>query len=241
MTSALLWTLIFVDPLIILSTIVCATISVIASFFEKHGTIQTAMARLWARSLLKIAGVQVKVEGLEKIRPGRPYVFVSNHLSYMDTPVVLANIPVNFRFMAKSGLFQIPFLGTHLERAGHIPVVLDDPRKSIRALTLGAEVIRKLGISVLIFPEGGRSITGILQPFKEGAAYVAIKAGVEIVPLALVGTRNVLAMGEATFHRARVTVCIADPMPTEGLSLRDRHEMTDKAREQIVRMLATGS
>lgn len=234
---ALLWTLIFVDPMIILSTIVCGTISVLASLFERDGAIQTAMARLWARSLLKVAGVRVKVEGIEKIEPGKAYVFVSNHLSYMDTPVVLSNIPVNFRFMAKSGLFQIPFLGTHLARAGHIPVPLEDPRKAVRALTQGAEVIRKMGISVLIFPEGGRSITGILQPFKEGAAYIAIKAGVDIVPLALVGTRNVLAMGEATFHRARVTLRVGDPLPTANLKLHDRGALTEAARQQIVAML----
>ena len=203
---AFVWSMLFVDPLIILSTMVCATISVAASFFEKDGATQTAMARLWARSLLKIAGVRVKIEGLEKIKPGKSYVFVANHLSYMDTPVVLGNIPVQFRFMAKSGLFQIPFLGTHLARAGHIPVPLEDPRAAIKSLTLGAEVIRRLGVSVWIFPEGGRSITGVLQPFKEGAAYVAIKAGVEMVPLALIGTRKVLAMGSATFHRGAVTL-----------------------------------
>jgi 1-acyl-sn-glycerol-3-phosphate acyltransferase len=234
---ALVWTLLFVDPLIILSTIACATISVTASFFEKHGHMQTAMARLWAKSLLKVAGVRVKVEGLEKIKPGKPYVFVSNHLSYMDTPVVLSNIPVNFRFMAKSGLFQIPFLGTHLARAGHIPVPLEDPRAAVKSLTRGAEVIRNLGISVLIFPEGGRSPTGILREFKEGAAYVAIKAGVDLVPIALVGTRQVLAMGEATFHRAAVTLRVGDPLPTTKLTLRDRHQLTECAREQIVKML----
>lgn len=234
---AFVWTMLFVDPLIILSTIVCATVSVTASFFEKDGATQTAMARFWARSLLKIAGVRVTVEGLEKIKPATPYVFVSNHLSYMDTPVVLSNIPVNFRFMAKSGLFQIPFLGTHLARAGHIPVVLEDPRKSVKALTRGAEVIRNLGISVLIFPEGGRSISGVLQPFKEGAAYVAIKAGVELVPIALIGTRQVLAMGEATFHRAPVTLRIGDPLPTAHLTLRDRGTLTECARRQIVAML----
>jgi 1-acyl-sn-glycerol-3-phosphate acyltransferase len=234
---AFVWSMLFVDPLIILSTMVCATISVTASFFEKDGATQTAMARLWARSLLKIAGVSVTIEGLEKIKPGKSYVFVANHLSYMDTPVVLGNIPVQFRFMAKSGLFQIPFLGTHLARAGHIPVPLEDPRAAIKTLTRGAKVIRTLGVSLWIFPEGGRSITGVLQPFKEGAAYVAIKAGVEIVPLALIGTRKVLAMGSATFHRGAVILRVGDPMPTEGRALRDRHELTEAAREQIVAML----
>ena len=235
---AFVWSILFVDPLIILSTIVCGAISFTASFFEKDGATQTAMARLWARSLLKIAGVNVTIEGLGKIKPGKPYVFVANHLSYMDTPVVLGNIPVQFRFMAKSELFKIPMLGTHLARAGHIPVPLEDARASVKALTRGAEVIRKLGISLWIFPEGGRSITGVLQPFKEGAAYLAIKAGVEIVPLALVGTRNVLAMGEATFHRGGVILRVGDPIPTEGRTLHDRHELTEAAREQIVAMLA---
>jgi len=238
---AFVWSMLFVDPLIILSTIVCATVSVTASFFEKDGATQSAVARFWARSLLKFAGVTVKVEGLEKIKPGRPYVFVANHLSYMDTPVVLGNIPVQFRFMAKSGLFQIPFLGTHLARAGHIPVPLEDPRAAVKTLTQGAEVIRKLGISLWIFPEGGRSITGILQPFKEGAAYVAIKAGVELVPLALVGTRNILAMGSSTFHRGTVILRVGDPLPTAGRVLRDRHELTETARQQIVAMLSVKS
>jgi 1-acyl-sn-glycerol-3-phosphate acyltransferase len=234
---AFLWTMMWVDPLIILSTIVCGSVSVIASFFEKDGSMQASVARFWAWTLLKIAGVRVTIEGLEKIKPGKPYVFIANHLSYMDTPVVLSNIPVNFRFMAKSGLFQIPFLGTHLARAGHIPVVLDDPRKSVKALTSAAEIIRERGISVLIFPEGGRSITGVLQDFKEGAAYVAIKAGVDIVPLALVGTRDVLAMGEATFHRRPVTLRIGDPLPTANLTVKDRHELIETGRKQIVSML----
>jgi 1-acyl-sn-glycerol-3-phosphate acyltransferase len=234
---AFVWSMLFVDPLIILSTLVCGAISFTASFFEKDGATQAAIARFWARSLLMIAGVTVTVEGIEKIKPGKPYVFVANHLSYMDTPVVLGNIPVQFRFMAKSGLFQIPFLGTHLARAGHIPVPLEDPRAAVKSLTQGAEVIRKLGVSVWIFPEGGRSITGILQPFKEGAAYVAIKAGVEIVPLALIGTRKVLAMGSATFHRGPVILRVGDPLPTSGRPLRDRDELTEAARQQIVAML----
>ncbi len=238
---ALVWSLVFIDPLIILSTMVCATISVTASFFEKRGSVQNAMARIWARSLLKIARVRVRVEGLEKLRPGTPYVFVSNHLSYMDTPVVLSSLPMHFRFMAKSGLFQIPFLGTHLARAGHISVPLEDPRKAVRSLTRGAEVIRSLRISVLIFPEGGRSITGVLQPFKEGAVYIAIKAGVPLVPLALIGTRDVLAMGSATFHRAPVTLRVGDPLETGALKLHDRHALTETAREQIVQMLRDGA
>src|SRR4051794_20903062 len=118
-TAALIWSMVFRHPLIILSTIVHGTVSIVVSLFDKNGRRQIAMARSWAKSLLVIAGAKVTVEGLEQIDPNCGYVFASNHLSYMDTPVVLSSIPVQFRFLAKSGLFKIPFLGTHLKSAGH--------------------------------------------------------------------------------------------------------------------------
>ncbi len=234
---ALLWTLLWVDPLIILSTIFFGSVSVMVSFFDKSGRAMIAIARVWARSLVRIARVRVAVEGLEKIDPNAAYVFVANHLSYMDTPVVLGAIPMQFRFMAKKGLFQIPFLGTHLMQAGHIPVPLEDARGSVRTLHRAAQTIRDLGISILIFPEGGRSITGVLQDFKEGAAYIAIKAGVPVVPVTLVGTRRILPMGQMTFHSGAVRVRISDPILTSGMSLRDRGELTAQIRERIVEML----
>jgi 1-acyl-sn-glycerol-3-phosphate acyltransferase len=229
---ALFWSLVFVDPLIILSTIVCGLVSLFAS-----GESMIKTARVWARSLLAIAGVRVKVEGLEKLTPGASYVFASNHLSYMDTPVILANIPADFRFMAKDGLFKIPLLGTHLGQAGHIPVPRGDPRAAVKTLTLAADTIRNRNISLLIFPEGGRSHDGVLQPFKDGAAYIAIKAGVPIVPLAISGTHEILAMHSATFHRGNVILRIGDPIPTTGLTLHDRKSLTETAREKVVSML----
>ncbi|MGA3189815.1 MAG: lysophospholipid acyltransferase family protein [Bryobacteraceae bacterium] len=229
---ALFWSLVFVDPLIILSTLVCGLISMFSS-----GEFMMKTARVWARSLLAIAGVRVKVEGLEKLTPGTSYVFASNHLSYMDTPVILANIPADFRFMAKDGLFKIPLLGTHLGQAGHIPVPRHDPRAAVKTMTLAAETIRTRNISLLIFPEGGRSQDGVLQEFKDGAAYIAIKAGVSVVPLAISGTHEILAMHSATFHRGKVTLRIGDPISTVGMTLRDRKSLTDTARKVIVGLL----
>jgi 1-acyl-sn-glycerol-3-phosphate acyltransferase len=152
--------------------------------------------------------------------------------------VVLSRIPVQFRFMAKDGLFKIPFLGTHLAQAGHIPVPRENPRAAVKTLALAGQTIRDHGISVLVFPEGGRSETGELQEFKEGAAYIAIKAGVPIVPVALIGTREVLAMHTAIFHRGPVMLRVSDPIPTVGLTMRDRQALTNRVRERIVEMLA---
>jgi 1-acyl-sn-glycerol-3-phosphate acyltransferase len=224
-------------PLIVLTTIVLGLLSLIVSLFESSGRKQIGVARCWARCLLRVSGVKVKVEGLEKVKPNGSYVFISNHLSYMDTPVVLANIPVQFRFLAKRGLFQIPLLGTHLARAGHVPVPRDDARAAVKTMTTAAQVIRERGISLLIFPEGGRSHTGELASFKEGAAYIAIRAGVPLVPVALKGTREVLPFGSGCIRSGSVTMRIGDPIATDQYQLRDRGRITVELRERITAML----
>jgi 1-acyl-sn-glycerol-3-phosphate acyltransferase len=234
---ALFWSLVFVDPLILLSTFFFGLISLVASPFDSTGGFMMKTARIWARSLTIFTGARVTIEGLEKLVPGASYVFSSNHLSYMDTPVVLTYIPANFRFMAKDGLFKIPLLGTHLHQAGHIAVPRHDPRAAVKVMTQAAESIRTRNISLLIFPEGGRAADGVLQPFKDGAAYIAIKAGVPIVPLAISGTHEILPMHSATFHRGRVTLRIGDPIPTVGLTLHDRKTVTEASRQAVVALL----
>jgi 1-acyl-sn-glycerol-3-phosphate acyltransferase len=231
--------LLFADPAIVLSTIFFGTISLAVSFFDQTGTVQIRVARAWARSLLWVSGVRVHVEGLEQIDPRGSYVFISNHLSYMDTPVALAHIPAQFRFLAKRGLFQIPLLGTHLSRAGHIPVPREDPRASVKTMQLAAEKIQQKKISLLIFPEGGRSQDGILRRFKEGGAYIAIRAGVPLVPLVMLGTRDVLPYGSGIVVPGAVTLRILEPIQTAHLTLKDRGAVTERLREMIANELET--
>lgn len=226
------------DPGIVLATIFFGTISLIVSFFDRTGVVQIRVARAWARTLLAVSGVRANVEGLEQIDPARPYVFISNHLSYMDTPLALAHIPAQFRFLAKRGLFKIPFLGTHLSRAGHIPVPRQDPRASVKTMQLAAETIQRKKVSLLIFPEGGRSHDGVLRPFKEGGAYIAIRAGVPVVPLVILGTRTVLPFGSGVVLPGSVTLKILPPIETAQMTLKDRGALTAQVRELI---LASGS
>jgi len=228
--------LLFADPAIVLATIFFGTISLIVSFFDNTGALQIRVARAWARTLLRVSGVRVHVEGLERIDPAGSYVFVSNHLSYMDTPVALAHIPAQFRFLAKRGLFQIPFLGTHLSRAGHIPVPRGDPRAAVRTLQTAAEAIQQKRISMLIFPEGGRS-EGILRPFKEGGAYIAIRSGAPIVPLVMIGTRQILPYGSGIVLSGDVTLRVLPPIDTSQLTLKDRGALTEKLRALILNEL----
>lgn len=221
------------DPAVVVSTIFFGTISLVVSFFDHTGVVQIRVARAWARSLLAVGGVHVDVEGLEQIDPHGSYVFIANHASYYDTPVALAHIPVQFRFLAKRGLFQIPFLGTHLSRAGHIPVPREDPRASVKTMQTAAETIQKKKISLLIFPEGGRSHDGVLRPFKEGGAYIAIRAGVPVVPLVLIGTRKILPYGSGVICPGTVTLRILKPIETKQMTLKDRGRLTDEIRELI--------
>jgi 1-acyl-sn-glycerol-3-phosphate acyltransferase len=229
----------FAAPLIALSTVVYGSLSILVSLFESTGRAQIRVARAWARFLLRVSGVKVRVTGLEHIDPNGSYLFISNHLSYMDTPVVLAHVPVQFRFLAKRGLFQIPFLGHHLSRAGHIPVPREDPRAAVKTLTTAAETIQEKKISLLVFPEGGRSRDGALRTFKEGGAYIAIKAGVPLVPIVLLGTRKVLSYGSGMIRPGNVTLRILKPISTQGRSLKDRRVLTDEVRELIAAELSS--
>ena len=186
--------------------------------------------------LLAVSFIRVRAEGLEKLDPGGNYVFVANHASYMDIPAILAVLPHQFRFFAKKNLYKIPFLGTHLKRAGHLPVDRSNARHSLKSMTEGARIIAERRVSVLLFPEGGRNPKG-LREFKEGAAYIAIKAGVPVVPMALVGMREVLPMGSVHIRSRRVALRIGDPISTEGMKLADREALTLRLYDEISRLL----
>jgi 1-acyl-sn-glycerol-3-phosphate acyltransferase len=226
----------FSIPLIVLSTVVMGTLSLLASFFDRSGNSQHALARGWARMLLAVSFIRVRAEGLEKLDPAGSYVFAANHASFMDIPAILASLPHQFRFFAKKSLFRIPFLGTHLRRAGHLAVDRSSARASLKTMSEGARMIAERRISVLLFPEGGRSPKG-LREFKEGAAYIAIKAGVPVVPIAIVGMRELLPMGSGIIRSGSVPLRIGDPIATAGMQLSDRGELNQRIYDEISRML----
>ena len=241
MSLSYIRSLLITDPIIILATIVMGSISLLTSLFDSDGRVQHQISRVWSRMLLRVSGVKMRIEGLEKIDPRTTYVFVANHRSFMDIPVLLAYLPLQFRFLAKKGLFSIPFLGTHVRRAGHLPVVKDNPRASLKSMTDAARMLRGLGLSVMLFPEGGRSKDGALQDFIEGAAYIAVKAGVPIIPLAMTGTREVLPMGSLQIMSGIVELRIGDPIPTANLTMKDRATLTQTMHDRVADLLRSAS
>jgi len=226
-----------IDPLIVLATVVMGALSMLVSFFDRSGNTPHQVARAYGRMVIWASGMRVRVEGLENIPRQGGCVIAPNHLSFTDTPLLMAHIPLQFRFLAKKSLFRVPFIGGHLRRAGHIAIPREDARGSLKAMSESARIVRERGVSVLVFPEGGRS-PGELQEFKEGAAYIALKAGVPIVPVAIRGTREVLPMGSLVVRPGKVVLRIGTPIPTTGLTLQDRSRLTAELRAKIIELLA---
>lgn len=220
------------DPLIWLYTILLGCISLVISLFDPSGERQQKVARLWSRMILGTVGAKVQVEGLDKIDTSKPQVYVVNHLSALDIPVLYVHLRFQFRILAKKELFSYPFMGWHLRRSGQIPIVLENPKASVRSLSLAVAAIRK-GNSLVIFPEGGRSPDGQLHSFMGGAFYAAVKAQVDVVPIALVGTYEMLKMNTWHIKPGPVHLVVGSPIHTEGMSTRDIARITERAREII--------
>jgi len=228
--------LLFSTPLIALATMVMGTLSLLASLFDRTGRTQHKLACIWGRMLLGASLIRVRAEGMEKLDPNATYVFVANHASYMDIPALLACLPFQFRFFAKQGLYRIPFLGGHLNRAGHLPVDRSSPRASLKSMSEGARIVAQRRISVLLFPEGGRCPEG-LREFKEGAAYIAIKAGVPVVPMAIVGMRRLLPMGSIHLRSGEAILRVGDPISTTGIRLSGRTALNQRLYQEVTQLL----
>jgi 1-acyl-sn-glycerol-3-phosphate acyltransferase len=228
--------LVLTIPLIYLLTIFWGTLSALAAVGGGKGRLEHACARLWARCLLAVCGVRVRVLGQENLEPGRTCVFASNHQSYLDIPLVFGYLPANFRIMAKASLFHLPFLGWHLRRSGHMPVARENPTRAARSLLEAAGHVRR-GTPVFIFPEGGRSHDGRLGEFKSGAFLLAIKAEAPVVPVTITGTWAVLRMHSWHVRPGRVNLILHAPIPTAGMTSASSEGLAARVREVIAHEL----
>ncbi|MBB5340655.1 lysophospholipid acyltransferase family protein [Tunturiibacter gelidoferens] len=219
-------------PLVGIATAGFGCISLLAGLWDKSGRQQHAIAHLWARTLLLISLSPVKIIGREKLHEQETAVYASNHLSYMDTPVLFAKLPFQFRILAKQSLWKIPFIGWYLNRSGQVPVDSKSPRSLIASLNRGVATL-KHGLPLVLFPEGGRAATGQLQTMMSGCAYMAIKAQVPLVPLTLIGTYELLPIHVYALHPRPVFIVIGDPIPTVGLNARDADSLTQRLYDSI--------
>ncbi|MBT8331587.1 MAG: 1-acyl-sn-glycerol-3-phosphate acyltransferase [Deltaproteobacteria bacterium] len=198
---------------VVFATLVLGLTVIIFSFFVKSGNPLHRIARLWGRSILVVSRIKVTVEGLSSIDQQRPYIYMPNHQSNFDIPVLLGHLAVQFRWLAKIELFKIPIFGHAMRKAGYISIDRNNRESAIQSLEVAAEKIKN-GVSVLIFPEGTRSRNGKIQPFKKGGFVMAIDSGVPIVPVIISGARSIMTKGQFRVNPGRIRMSIQQPIDT---------------------------
>lgn len=223
-------------PLLLVVTAICASTAFVVSVIDKKGRVQHSIARFWARTAVRISFSKLKIEGAENFRKFPVAVYASNHTSYMDTPVIFAAIPFQFRILAKKDLWRWPLIGWYLRRSGQMPIDIENPHATLSSLG-GAVKALRAGMPLFVFPEGGRTPNGALKPFLSGAAYLAIRAQVPLVPMALSGVYDLLPMHTRHFYRAQLTLRVGEPIDTKAMTIRQTADLTEQMRNAIAAML----
>lgn len=219
-------------PLMTVVTIACGSLSLLVSFVDKRGGAQQRIARFWARAMVFLAGCSIRIRGAENLSKAPVAVYASNHTSYMDTPVIFASLPFQFRILAKKELWPIAFIGWYLDRSGQIPIDTVNPHSTLSSLGAGVKALRS-GMSLFVFPEGRRTPDGELQPFLSGAAYLAIRAQVPLVPLALNGVYDLLPIHTRHLYPGELTLTTGEPIDTKGMTPRQTEQLTAQLRDAI--------
>lgn len=231
-TSGIIWT--------VFSALVLGTVAIVVSVIPPRGNWMFRVAQLWGRRLLGSAGLRRKVFLKEPLDPNRAYVYMANHQSILDIPLLLGYLPTQTRFMAKSSLFKIPIFGWSLTAGGFIPVDRSSRKKKQDAFHLAIQRLKQ-GSSVLIFPEQTRSADGELLPFKRGGFLLAIKAGVSIVPVGVVGTGEAIRKGTVLIKQRDLELHFGSPVDTADYGTKGRAELIEEVRRRILELKGEGN
>ena len=236
--QALVWALINLGQAIFLGvwSSLCVTLALVALCVTFRRTIPLALARrMWAPVLLWAARARMTTRGFEGLDRDAPYVFAFNHESLIDTAVAFYAVPVNIRFVLKREVMFIPFIGAYAWAMGMSFVDRKNHERAMRSMKDAAEHLAA-GASIMVFPEGRRARTPELQPFKKGAFVLAIQAGVPVVPVAIVGSRDVLPPDTFRVRPGEIRVQAGAPIPTADLTLDDRDALRDRVFDEIARL-----
>lgn len=220
---------------ILSSTVVFGSLAIATSWIPPRGRLFLIWARAWSRALLVLCGIPFRIERSAGASAMPRAVFMSNHESLVDIPLLFVGITRSVRFLAKRSLFFVPFLGWSMWLAGFVPV---DRRRTEKAADVFVTLERrvKAGHSILVFPEGTRSRSGALQPFKKSGFLLAIRTGLPIVPVAVSGARDVVGADSLWIRRAPAVIRFGEPIPTEGLAVSDTRSLMETVRREILRL-----
>lgn len=226
------------NAFIAINSIIFCVWDLIISLFNKDGNLVHRYSAVpWAKIILLVCGVKVRIKGLENIDKHLPRIYMSNHQSYFDIFALLAGLPVDFKFLLKEELMKIPLLGIAMRKAGYISVDRVDFRKAINSMNIAADKIKN-GSSVLIFPEGTRSEDGKLQIFKKGGFHLAIKSGCDVIPVAINNSRDIVPKGSLRINRGTIVLNIGRPIPVKNYSKKDINRLIERVWEAFIRQMA---
>lgn len=217
---------------IVLATSVLGLLAICCSFFSRTGNSVHLVARFWGKTILWVSGIRVTAIGLDRISGITSCIFMSNHQSNFDIPVLLSHLPKQFRWLAKAELFKIPIFGRGMSGAGYISIDRSDRISAFKSLARAAETIRN-GTSVMIFPEGTRSKDGRLLPYKKGGFVMAVDAQVPIVPIVIEGTHEIMPKGRLLIRPRQVTVTFCEKIDTRGFSRETKNKVMDQVRQAM--------
>jgi 1-acyl-sn-glycerol-3-phosphate acyltransferase len=214
-------------------TLFFCTMALPLAWMDRSGRlIHRWIAIPWARVIVRVSGVRVQVLGRENVETDRPRIYLTNHQSFFDIFILLAGLPVDFKFVLKQELMRIPVLGFTMRQARYIAIDRANPRRAVQSMNQAAERI-KSGASVVVFPEGTRSEDGRLQPFKRGGFLLALKSGCEVVPVTIQGSSRIAPKGSLRIRPGRVTVTIGEPVSLAGYGKRDVEGLMERLREAM--------
>jgi 1-acyl-sn-glycerol-3-phosphate acyltransferase len=217
---------------VVFATLVLGLLVLFLSFFVRSGNPMHKIARFWGRSILFVSRIKVSVRGLSDIDRSRSYIYMSNHQSNFDIPVLLGHLKVQFRWLAKMELFKIPIFGHAMRKAGYISIDRNKRESAFESLKNATRKI-KSGVSVLIFPEGTRSRDGKIRPFKKGGFIMAIDSGAAIVPIVISGTRSIMTKGSLQINPGKVSVVVYQPIQTSDYSRETKEALMESVRRVI--------
>ncbi len=219
-------------PAVFLLTAALLPVSLLAGVLDKRGGAQHAVVRLWARVALRLLSPSITVTGLENIDATEARLYVANHLSAVDIPLLYCCLPIPFRIMAHTLVFRVPLIGWWLRGSGSLEIAPESVALSRRALRDAIETLRA-GKSMVIFPEGERAPKGEMLPFRRGAFYVAVKAQADIVPMAIVGAYGALPLGSAHLRRVPLRLIIGKPISITGYEMKDLERLAQRVQETV--------
>ena len=214
-------------------TCLFGVISYFAGFFDSKGDLAHRWLARLARVSLFAAGLAVRVTGLERLSPNATYIFMPNHASFLDILLLLAYIPHNFRFIIKKEMFSVPLIGPALRKSGYIPVDRKNPWSALRSLRQSTGLLKN-GISIVVFPEGTRSVDGEIQEFKSALFILPIRSLTPVVPVLIEGTFSALKRGSMLLYPRPLKMTFYDPISAHSFGVRDRSSYAKKVRKALI-------